>query len=54
MFLTQKMAQCHFCHILFAKAVIEPAQIQGEGISHISVGGMSECLWPSSVCCSDG
>lgn len=52
-FLIQKMAQCHVCRILLAKAVIASAQIQGEGTTHLSMGGMSENVWPSSVCGND-
>lgn len=53
-FLIQKMAQCYFCHILLVEAVIESAQIQGEGTYHLPVGALSENLWPSSICCNDG
>ena len=53
-FLIQKMAQCCFCHLLLAEAVIEPVQIQGEGTYHLPMGGMPENLWPSSICCNDG
>lgn len=51
--LVEKTAQCRFCHVLLVKPVTEPAEIQGEGQFYISMGRMSENLWPSSIYCND-
>lgn len=46
--------QCHFCHVLLIKAVIQPSQIKKNRASHLSLGKMSENLWSFQICCNDG